>query len=443
ADPNKRDKVIDRLLDSPEYADYFANKWNLVLRNKKRQNEDQPGTYAFHEWVWDAIYENKPYDQFVRELITGQGSTFRNGQVTLFRDRREPDELATMVSQLFLGIRLECAKCHHHPFEVYGQEDFYSFAAYFAKVGRKGTGLSPPISGSEEFVYAGSRGEVKHPLTGEVLAPAPLFGSAPAANEGQDPRAALAAWMTSPENTYFARTMVNRIWADLMGRGLVEPVDDLRATNPPVNAPLLDALGRGFVQSGFDLKSVIRQIVLSRAYSLSSTPTEENIVDTRAYARHYRQRLRAEVLYDSVCQVTGASPRLEAMPPDAHAREIWTHRIDSLFLDAFGRPDPNQDPPCERMSEPTVVQTLHLMNSEKLAEQIRADDGSAARLAGGELTPSQIVEEVYLSIFSRRPTQTELDIGVGLYDNSESDRRQTTEDLMWALLNTPEFVFKD
>jgi hypothetical protein len=279
-------------------------------------------------------------------------------------------------------------------------------------------------------------------LTGEVLPPRPLFGEAPAADE-RDPRQALARWMTSRENPYFARTMANRVWADLMGRGLVEPVDDLRATNPPVNAPLLEALGRDFAEHNYDVQHLIRRIVLSHAYALSSVPTDGNAVDTRTYSRRYRQQLRAEVLHDSLLQVTGAAESFEGMPPGSQARELWTHRIDSLFLDAFGRPDPNQDPPCERITEPTAVQTLHLMNSERLAGHIQSDSGRAAQLAASDRPPAEIVEELYLSIYARRPTEAELQIGIGLYENGSIPRRQATEDLMWALLNTPEFVFKD
>lgn len=442
AAPEKRERLVDQLLASPEYAEHWANKWADLLR----PNPYRVGikaTLNYDAWIRNAFRQNMPYDQFVRELITAQGSTFREGNTVLFRDRREPDELTTIVSQLFLGIRLECAKCHHHPFEVYGQSDFYSFAAYFAKVGRKGTGLSPPISGSEEFVFAGDNGEVRHPLTSEVLTPKPLFGEVPEIEEGSDPRVALAGWMTSAENPYFARTMANRVWADLMGRGLVEPVDDLRATNPPVNGPLLEYLGKTFADQGFDIKRLIRTIVLSSTYNLSSVPAERNIVDTRAYSRHYRQRLRAEVLFDSVSRITGVYENFQAMPPEADARQIWTHRIDSLFLDAYGRPDPNQDPPCERVSDPTVVQTLHLMNSEQLYGRITADKGQAAELAASERTPAEIVLELYLSIYSRRPTAEELAAVTPLYENQESNRRKLTEDLMWALINTPEFVFKD
>jgi len=439
---DKREQLVDRLLASPEYAEHWANKWADLLRPNP-YHVGIKATLNYDAWIRDSFRKNVPYDQFVRELITARGSTFRQGNTTLFRDRRTPDELTTIVSQLFLGIRLECAKCHHHPFEVYGQEDFYSFAAYFAKLGRKGTGISAPISGSEEFIFAGDKGTVKHPLTEEVLEPKPLFGAATDVSKVDDPREVLADWITSPDNKFFAQTMANRIWADLMGRGLVEPVDDLRATNPPINAPLLTALGDDFAKNGFDIKQLIRRIVLSEAYRLSSQPTERNIVDTRAYSRHYRQRLRAEVLFDSITRITGVAQDFEAMPPESNAREIWTHRIDSQFLDAYGRPDPNQDPPCERMTDPTVVQTLHLMNSEELYTRIASDKGTAAALAGSDKTPEQIVDELYLAIYARRPTVDESRVAVDLFSEEGVDRRKLTEDIMWALINTPEFVFKD
>ncbi|MCA8989853.1 MAG: DUF1553 domain-containing protein, partial [Planctomycetaceae bacterium] len=355
---------------------------------------------------------------------------------------RKPDELTTIVSQLFLGVRLECAKCHQHPFEVYSQEDFYSFAAYFAKIGRKGTGISAPISGSEEFVFAGTKGEVQHPLTKAVLQPRPLSGDAPDLSSSSDPRVDLANWMTAPENDYFCQTMANRIWKDLMGIGLVEPVDDLRATNPASNPALLELLGEKFAAKNFDIKQLIRMIVLSQAYSLSSVPEGGNEIDTRYFSRHYRQRLRGEVLLDTITQITGVPEQFSAMSPESRAKELWTHRIDSLFLDAYGRPDPNQDPPCERIEEPTVVQTLHLMNSRDLYRKITNDTGRAAELAKSELTSAQIVEELYLSIYSRFPTAEELAACEPLLAESEQ-RRATTEDLMWALMNTPEFIFKD
>ncbi|RLS51433.1 MAG: DUF1553 domain-containing protein [Planctomycetota bacterium] len=438
---NKRDLLVEKLLARPEYAEHWANKWADLLRTNPYRVGIK-ATLNYDYWIRDSFRKNKPYDQFVRELITAQGSTYRQGQTTLFRDRREPEELTTIVSQLFLGIRLECAKCHQHPFESYSQKDFYSFAAYFSKLGRKGTGLSPPISGSEEFLFTAEKGQITHPVTGEVLPPRPLFGTAPDVAEGSDPRESLAVWMTSPENPYFAQTMANRVWADLMGRGLVEPVDDLRATNPATNPALLEALGKDFASSGFNIKHLIRRIATSSTYALSSLPTERNIADTRNFSRHYRQRLRAEVLLDSVAQICHQPSSFEAMPPGSLSKEIWTHRIDSLSLDTFGRPDPNQDPPCERTTDTTVVQALHLMNSNQLANQIMSDNSLPHLMASSERTPDQIIEEMYLACYSRRPNAEEMQIGVALFDKV-ANRRGSGEDLLWALLNTPEFVFKD
>jgi hypothetical protein len=275
------------------------------------------------------------------------------------------------------------------------------------------------------------------------MEPKVLFGESPPIEAGADPRAALAAWITSRENPFFAQTMANRVWADLMGVGLVEPVDDLRATNPASNGPLLEALGRDFAEHGFDIRHLIRTITTSYVYGLSSLPTERNVVDTRNYSRHYRQRLRAEVLLDSVCQITGVPEDFRGMPDGSTAKEIWTHRVESLFLDSFGRPDPNQDPPCERTSDTTVVQALHLMNSPDLYDKVTSDAGLAASLATSEKPPADIVRELYLSVYSRFPDEEELKIGVGLYENEGADRRKASEDLLWALLNTPEFVFKD
>jgi hypothetical protein len=374
--------------------------------------------------------------------VTAEGSTYHNGAVTLFRDRREPDEITTIVSQLFLGIRLECAKCHHHPFEKWGQEDFYSFAAHFARIGRKGTALSPPISGSEEIFFNVDSGTVAHPLTGEVLPPRPLFGAAPA-EPGEDPRMTLARWMTNPENPYFSQVIVNRVWADIMGRGLVEPVDDLRGTNPPSNGPLLEALSKAFVEQKFDLKQLIRTITSSYVYGLSSLPSERNISDTRNYSRHYRQRLRAEVLLDAVCDITEIRQPFSGVAPGSRAMEVWTHRTDSLFLDSFGRPDPNQDPPCERTGETTVIQVLHLMNSPELHSKVTSDAGRMARLAAGDLPPEKLVEELYLLVYARFPTDEERSVALKLFEDPQGNRRQAVEDLLWALLNTPEFVFKD
>jgi hypothetical protein len=440
---NRRALLVDALLERPEYADFWANKWADLLR----PNPYRVGIKAvfnYDQWIRDVFRENRPYDEFARELITAQGSTFRHGAATLYRDRRSPDELGTLISQLFLGIRLECAKCHHHVFEKWSQEDFYSFAAYFARVGRKGTGLSPPISGSEEIIFTAPSGSVTHPITGEVLPPRPLFGEArEPVDEDEDPRVALAEWMTGPENGYFAQVAVNRVWGDLMGRGLVDPIDDLRATNPATNEALLSALGEDFRDSGFDMKHLLRTIANSYVYGLSSEPTERNVADTRNYSRYYRSRLRAEVLWDAVGDVTGIPTDFAAMPSGSRAMQLWTHRSASLFLDTFGRPDPNQDPPCERTTDTTVTQALHMMNSPEVHQKITSKSSRAAQWADSERSDAEIIEDIYLWVYSRLPDAEELQGALSWFEEAGDQRRTATEDLMWALMNTPEFVFKD
>ena len=439
---DKRGRLVDQLLQRPEYADHWANKWVDLLRPNPYRTGIK-SVLNLDYWVRESFRKGTSYDAFVRDIVTARGSTFRNGITTVFRDRRSPDEITTVVSQLFLGIRLECAKCHKHPFERWSQEDFYSLAAYFSRVGHNG-GLSPPISGGEEFIFTADKGSVSHPRTGKTLAPRPLFGEAPVVGD-EDPRDALARWITNG-NPFFAKVMVNRVWADLMGRGIVEPVDDLRITNPPSNGPLLDALAADFQAQGYDLKKLLKRILSSAAYGLSSTPTKQNVVDTRNYSRKYRQRLRAEVLLDAVCDITGVPEQFAAMPFGSRAAEIWTHRAPSLFLDTFGRPDRNQDPPCYRTSETTVVQALHLMNAPQLHEKVVSEKGTAAKLATSDKSAEEIVEELYLLVYSRFPSVDERRNAVAAFARSgdaAQTRRLATEDVLWALLNTPEFVFKN
>ena len=439
---DKRKQLVDRLLLEPDFADHWANKWVDLLRpNPYRVGIKAVLNYDY--WIRQRFHQRMPWDQFARELVTAKGSTFRNGGVTLFRDRRSPDEVAVLVSQLFVGVRLECAKCHHHPFEKWGQDDFYSFSAWFAKVGRKGTGVSPPISGSEEYVFAGTRGSVKHPGTGEEMKPRALFGEAPLTDDVDDPRDVLAQWMTSPDNPLFAQVMANRVWADLMGRGLVEPVDDFRATNPASNQPLVEALGVHFRDSGFSLTELVRVIANSHVYQLSSLPNERNIADTRNYSRHYRHRLRAEVLLDGFADISGVPQSFDAMPPGTKAKQIWTHRTKSLFLDTFGRPDPNQDPPCERTTDSTVVQSLHLMNSEKLHADVLNDTGNAAKLAESDTDAPALAKALYQLVYGRNPSAEETAVVHELLTAENANRRHIVEDLMWAMLNTPEFVLQN
>ncbi len=439
--PDKRIKLIDHLLERPEYSDFWANKWADLLRPNP-YHAGIKAAYNLDAWIRESFRQNKPYDQFVREIITANGSTFRDGAAVFYRNRRDPAELTTMVGQLFLGIRLDCARCHHHPFEVYGQDEFYSFAAYFGRVGRRGQGISAPISGGEEMIFPGKTGQVKHPINGKVMSPTPLFGKAKEVADEDDPREVLADWIVSPNNPYFTRVIVNRVWADVMGRGIVEMVDDLRATNPPSNPQLLDALAEDFKKNKYDLKKLLRTILTSRVYALSSNPNSQNSSDIRNYSRHYRQRLRAEVLLDAICDVAGLPETFAAMPQGSRATQLWTHRSQSIFLDAFGRPNPNEDPPCERTSDTTVVQALHLMNAQKLYAKITDDKSRAALLAASKKSDEEIVAELYLLLYSRYPTDDEKKTCLALMQKGPT-RRAAIEDLMWAMINTPEFTFKD
>jgi hypothetical protein len=293
-------------------------------------------------------------------------------------------------------------------------------------------------------MYTAKSGSVKHPLTGITLAPRALYGSAPLSDDpDSDPREALARWMIAPENPYFAKVIVNRVWAEIMDRGIVDPVDDLRTTNPPSNGPLLNALADDFRRHGYDLKHLIKTILTSEVYALCSEPNDRNVADTRNFSRHYRQRLDAEVLLDAISDVTGVPDTFAAAPAGSRAAAIWTHRVPSLFLDTFGRPDPNQDPPCERTGDTSVVQALHLMNAPELHKKVTSNDGRAARLANSKDSPRAIVEELYLLAYGRFPTDDEEAVGVSLFAGPTTGRRAAVEDLLWALLNSAEFVFKD
>ena len=439
--PNKRETLVDRLLDRPEYADFWANKWADLLRpNPYRAGIKS--VWNLDAWLRDAFRKNMPYDQFARELLTAEGSTWRNGATVIFRDRPEPIEIGASVSQLFLGVRLECAKCHHHPFEVWSQDDFFGFASFFSRVVHKGEGLSPPISGGEEMIFTRPSGQLLHGHTGQPVAPKTLTGVPLTFGPDEDPREALVAWMTDSSNPYFPRVMANRVWAEIMGKGLVDPVDDIRATNPATNELLLDHLAMEFRQQGYDIKKLIRSIMVTHVFGLSSIPNERNISDVKNFSRYYRQRMRAEILLDAVNDVVDSEEEFAATPPGTRAMQMWTFRSTSLFLDTFGRPDLNQDPPCERSTETTTPQALHLMNSPLLNKKITLDSSRPAKLAASDWTNEAIVYEAYLWIYSRPPREEERRIAIE-YLPAPPERRRAVEDLFWALLNTPEFSFVD
>jgi mono/diheme cytochrome c family protein len=438
--PDKRRKFVAGLLDDPAYADYWANRWADLLR----PNPDRVGVKSvltLDQWLRRSFRENKPYDQFVREILLAEGTNHRDGPAVIYRDRREPPDLTTMFSQLFLGTRFECARCHHHPNEKWSQDDFYQFAAFFGPVKQKGAGVSPPISAGTETFYFTPGGQVKHPITGQVLPPRAPDAPLVQIPEATDPRRTLADWLTSAENPFFARAAVNRVWAGFFGRGLVEPVDDFRISNPCVNPDLLSALAGDFMKHGCDLRHLIRTILESRLYQLSSTPNESNLADTKNFSRAYRRRLPAEVLLDAVNDATGIPDTFAATPPGTRATQTWSYKIDSQFLDAFNRPNPSSDPPCERERDSSVVQSLHLMNSKNLQSKLASSEGLAHRLVASGKPPGKIVTELYLATLSRPPSGDELNRATAAFAEKDAKIETATEDVFWALLNSAEFVF--
>ena len=438
--PDKRVKLIDRLLDDPGYADTWANRWGDLFRpNIARVG--LKSAYTIDNWIRECFAANKPYDQMVREILTARGSTHKVGPAVIYRTRREPATLTTLFSQAFLGVRMECARCHHHPNERWSQRDFYQFAAFFAETKRKGTGISPPISAGTEFIYHAPGGSVRHPVSNEVMDPTPLAGGPLVTPAGIDPRETLADWLFAPENPFFARAMANRVWGQFFGRGIVHPVDDFRTTNPPTNPELLDALAADFAKNGFDLKSLMRRIMNSRLYQMSSIPNKTNAQDKGSFSRFYRRRLSAENLHDILVQVCGVGSRYDNLRQGARTAELWTTIMTSPMLESFGLPNPSRNCPVERDDRPSMVQALHLMNSEMLQTKLADKNGRAAKLGRAELLPGRIVDELYLSIYSRWPSADEKAVAVEAFAAEGANRQEAAEDLMWALINSAEFVF--
>ena len=439
-DDGKRDRLIERLLASPDYADYFASKWNAVLRNRRVNDNYARGAYAFHGWIRQALYQNMPYNEFVRGIVAATGEILEHPPVAWYRMVNTPELQVEDTAQLFLGLRIQCARCHHHPFERWSQHDYYSLAAFFSRVGVKpGSGGL----GNDEPAVFHNRGEAGavNPRTGETLPPAVLGGPPLAIEPDDDPRHVLVDWMESPDNPYFAAALVNRYWKHFFGRGIVDPEDDMRVTNPPSHPELLDALARHFVQSGYDLKELVRTICRSQTYQLASEPLPANQADRRNFSHYYPKRLQAEVLYDALHQLTGTVPEFPGLPSGTRAVQLPDSSTSNYFLQVFGRPEGTSACECERSTEANLAQSLHLLNSEEVQSRLGAEGGRVARLAADEsLTDRQRVEELYAWAFARRPAAEELQLTLAHLQRAE-DKRQALEDVVWALVNTKEFQF--
>ena len=437
--PDKRDRLVQRLLDDPAWADHWAIKFGDLLRPNVKRAGVKP-VLLMDDWLRRRLRANVSYAALVRELLTAQGSSHAYGPIAIWRHKREPADMGAYVSRIFLGVRLECAQCHHHPSEKWGQDDYYRMAAFFGSMKRKGQGISPPISGEPEYWWFQPGGSVTHPVTGQTMSPKPPDAPAPDVPADQDPRHALLDWMLAPENPYFAHAIVNRVWTEFFGRGIVHPVDDFRASNPPTNAPLLDWLAKDFADNGHDLKRLMGRILRSRLYQTSSLPNETNAADHRNFARSLRRRLPAEVMADAVQQFTGMAADYAGLPPRSTAKQTWNTDMKSTFLDTFGRPDESAEAPCERDPSPTITQTLHLLNNVQLVDRIARSGGRSGRLAESDLAPEQIIETLYLAAYARLPRDKEREIALAAFQAEGATRKSAAEDLIWALLNTAEFV---
>ena len=449
-EPSKREAVIDSLLRSSDYADFFANKWTALLKNRRDDTSDIVSNFAFHAWVRDSLLANKPYDQFVRELLAATGTVIGNPPVAWYKRVKDPKQQIEDVAQLFLGVRMQCAQCHHHPFERWSQDDYYSLAAFFSQVGRK-----PSSTRGEDMIFH-RRGiaAATNVKTGIALKPAALGDKLSDIVADEDPRLRLADWMKSPGNPFFAKALVNRYWKHFFHRGLIEPEDDIRDTNPPTNPALLAALEKHFISSGFDLKELVRTITRSKTYQLSATPNQYNLVDRQSYSRYYPRRLQADVLLDAIDRLTGSPTDFANLPAGTRAVALPdnSYNRSSMFLRVFGRPEGESVCECERVQSSSLAQSLHLINSAEMKSKLSNPNGRAERLAKDEKPLEARIGELYLAAYSRNPNPDEIKVSLAFLTETrvnadgqpieaQKSLRENFQDLIWALINTKEFLF--
>jgi len=435
--PSKRDELIDRLVDSADYADYFANKWNAVLRNRRPDDDSTRGSYAFHDWIRESLYENKPYDWMVREIVAASGDVGDHPAVAWYREVNSIDQQVEDTAQLFLGLRIQCAHCHHHPFEKWSQRDYYAFSAFFSRVKTK----SGDNKAEDRVYHQRGLATAVNPKTNEKLLPTGLDAEPLSLDPDDDPRLALADWMASPDNRFFAPALVNRYWKHFFSRGLVDPEDDMRVTNPASNPELLEALAQHFIETGFDMKDLVRTICRSNTYQLSSEPNEFNLSDKQNFSRYYPKRLTAEVLLDAVDSVTDAETQFSRLPAEMRAVSLPDSAVDSYFLTVFGRPEAASACECERSQDANLAQSLHLLNSSEIHGKLTSETGRAALLATDDgRSHEEKLQDLYLWAYARPPIDDELSVALAHLDRSEN-KQQAYEDIIWALINTKEFLF--
>lgn len=430
---NKREKLIDQLLSRDEYVDYSTMRWLDILRADQLKISPQ-GTVAMQRWLQRHFSENRPFDQFAHDLLTVQGNTSAEGPGSFYKILNKPELAARSISQLLLGVRIECAQCHHHPSERWSQADYVGLAGFFT-----GLKLKKLPNGEQAVVSLGGK-DLPHPRTGELIPARALGADSAEFTNVVDRRRMLADWMIADDNPFFAKAITNRIWSHYLGRGLVEPIDDMRATNPATNEPLMRALADHFRKSGYDIKAFTRTLLNSRVYQLSSATKASNKSDIQNFSHAVYKSLPAEVLLDAICQSTGVAEKYNGWPEGYRAIQIWDNRMPSYFFRIFGRPVRASVCECERSNQPSISQAMHLMNSPEIAAKIGHRHGTAQRLSLS-LSPSEIVDELYLGTLSRFPVKKEKALMLQAFDKLKDNRRSAAEDVLWALLNSKEFVF--
>ncbi|MDQ6707707.1 MAG: DUF1549 and DUF1553 domain-containing protein, partial [Acidobacteriota bacterium] len=437
--PDKRAKLIDTLLQRDEFVDYWAYKWSdllLVSTRKLKAN----AMWTFYNWIRDSVKEDMPWDQFAREIFTSSGNTRQNGELNYFVIHKDPIDLTENSTLAFMGQRITCARCHNHPLEKWTQKQYFQMANLFSRVGLK-NGDEP----GDTVVFAKVTGDINHPRLLRPLAPTPLDGTPMSLESTGDRRVHFADWLTSPKNVYFSRSLVNRVWGNFMGRGIVHPVDDVRATNPASNQELFDALSQDFVKSGFDVNKLIRTIMSSSVYQLSSEANATNQNDNIYYSKYIVKRLPAEVLLDAMSQVAGVPTKFANFPAGTRALQLPDTQVKSEFLASFGRPPRISCDAAERSVEPSIAQALHVINGDTLNKKLSAPDGFPAMSVKMGLSDSRLLDLLFLSAYNRYPSESEKEpMAAALNKARGSDRearQKAIEDMMWAMLTSKEFLF--
>ena len=432
-DAKKRDKLIDELLGRKEFAELWVLKWAELLQIRSSNAVSYKATLLYYNWLQDRIAKNVPVNEWVQELLGASGGTFKNPPTNYYQNETDILKVSENVAQVFMGMRIQCAQCHNHPFDRWTMDDYYGFAAFFSQIGRKGA--DDP---RETIVFNRNNGEVAHPVRRVVMKPKFLGGAEPNL-KGEDRRVLLAKWLASPDNPYFATNLANRVWQHFFGVGIIEEADDVRISNPSSNPELLTELGKRFTTYKYDFKKLVRDICTSRSYQLATRSNDSNAGDTRNFARAYLRRIKAETFLDCITQVTETKNKFPGLPQGARAVQIADGGISNYFLTTFGRATRETVCSCEVRLEPTLSQSLHLLNGDTTTQRIAGGNLIGRRLA--EKKPAeQIIEEMYVRCLSRKPTRAESEKLTRLV-TTEKDQKQALEDVFWSLLNSREFMF--